>query len=144
MNDRIKVTKAQRARLATEVETCFPVCEWCRQEITPDDNWVVDHRVPSSALTTLAHQLVGEHWRFLLADDVNLQPMHRRCNIDKGDEIHQSDVRDLRHQWNDAIEGLQHGMQSILYERVRDAMNQYERRQRQLANLELQLPLFEL
>lgn len=135
MTDRRPITKNQRRYIASVVETYCPPCEWCNVEIVSDDDWVIDHRVPCVAITALG--LHDEHWPYLIADIVNLQPMHRRCNYDKGHQIKDADVRELQDAWDDACLG-----QSMLYTRILQAIIDDARRARQQANLERQLPLF--
>jgi len=136
MTDRRKITGSQRNHFIEYVDRYCPECEECGNAIVPDDDWVIDHRVPWIALTTLP--LHGAHWPYLIGDIVNMQPMHRLCNEDKGSTIKDADVKDLRNAWDDARMGQTH-----LFRRVRDLMIAEERRTRQAANLERQLHLFD-
>lgn len=51
----------------------YPVCPYCKNQITNTETFTIDHNIPKSR---------GGNGRI-----DNLQPMHRECNLKKGREI---------------------------------------------------------
>ena len=61
------------------IDNCvWPVCPYCNRPITDVSEFTIDHRFPKSLGGT---------------DNIeNLQPMHKKCNAEKGDSIPDMDI----------------------------------------------------
>ena len=82
----------------------YPVCPYCKTQITNIEPFTVDHKIPKSK---------GGNGRI-----ENLQPMHRECNLKKGSEIpedvelpekhdkkHDKHYKNKKHKRRDVVRG---------------------------------------